>query len=328
MLHPILFGLYPVLFAYAHNLDFAPARTEIVILSALFGACAALLWIGLAGATGDWQKAGIGVSVFFLMFFSYGHLTSLIGVPLSGFRLFSVSLGMNRAPALVWIAVALIAVRWLRNLSREAAATATVFLNRFGVVLTLLVALNWATSEYSSAHAQNLGQPRSLPVAAASPAPRVVARLDLPDIYYIILDDYARADVLENLFHYDNSPFLNALRAKGFYVADRSHSNYSQTMLSLASSLNSMYLEDLQLPTVSTGSQRSGHVAMNVAAARYFEKGRAFGIDGTGLTRSRLPLAHMIQYSNTARTLQEHGYRFAAFTSGYGGVQLPNADVV
>lgn len=59
-----------------------------------------------------------------------------------------------------------------------------------------------------------------------------------PDIYYIVLDGYGRADVLEELYGHDNGPFLDGLRDRGFYVADEAYSNYAVTPLSLAGTLN------------------------------------------------------------------------------------------
>ncbi len=67
-----------------------------------------------------------------------------------------------------------------------------------------------------------------------------------PDIYYIILDGYGRNDVLEKYYRYNNSSFLKSLQDLGFYVADQSHSNYHRTQFSIASSLNSEYLDYLQ----------------------------------------------------------------------------------
>jgi hypothetical protein len=66
-----------------------------------------------------------------------------------------------------------------------------------------------------------------------------------PDIYYLVLDGYGRADVLKDVFGYDNQPFLTALEDRGFYVAPEASSNYSNTQLSIASSLNMRYLDDL-----------------------------------------------------------------------------------
>src|ERR1035437_726347 len=64
-----------------------------------------------------------------------------------------------------------------------------------------------------------------------------------PDVYYIILDMYTRADILRQVHKYDNSPFIQQLTAKGFYVGSCSQSNYGITTLSLSSSLNMDYLE-------------------------------------------------------------------------------------
>ena len=64
-----------------------------------------------------------------------------------------------------------------------------------------------------------------------------------PDIYYIILDGYGGSDVLKELYQVDNTPFIDYLMGKGFYVAGQSHSNYIQTIFSIPSALNFTYLE-------------------------------------------------------------------------------------
>ncbi len=63
-----------------------------------------------------------------------------------------------------------------------------------------------------------------------------------PDMYYIIMDGYAQGNVLQDLYHFDNSKFITALTEKGFYIAPESQSNYMQTTLSLASALNMSYI--------------------------------------------------------------------------------------
>ena len=75
-----------------------------------------------------------------------------------------------------------------------------------------------------------------------------------PDIYYIILDAYSRDDVLQDFYQYDNGPFISELEALGFYVARCSRSNYASTRLSLPSSLNMDYIDNLMssLPRIPT----------------------------------------------------------------------------
>lgn len=62
-----------------------------------------------------------------------------------------------------------------------------------------------------------------------------------PDIYYLVFDEYGRADVLQDYFEFDNTQFLQALQARGFYIAQQSTSNYPRTVQSVASTLNMDY---------------------------------------------------------------------------------------
>ena len=65
-----------------------------------------------------------------------------------------------------------------------------------------------------------------------------------PDIYYIILDEYAHMDTMKEFFDYDNSDFVNNLVDKGFFVADKSRTVSGSTERSIASSLNMEYISD------------------------------------------------------------------------------------
>jgi hypothetical protein len=58
-----------------------------------------------------------------------------------------------------------------------------------------------------------------------------------------MLDEHAREDVLLKYFGADNSKFIQGLKDRGFCVSDQSNSNYSQTLLSLPSTLNMKYLD-------------------------------------------------------------------------------------
>jgi hypothetical protein len=55
--------------------------------------------------------------------------------------------------------------------------------------------------------------------AKNAPIQELTRPQDPPDVYYFILDSYTRADLLKEAYGYDNSPFLDALRERGFYVA-------------------------------------------------------------------------------------------------------------
>ena len=67
--------------------------------------------------------------------------------------------------------------------------------------------------------------------AASLPSPPVPAPgTDLPTIVHIVLDGYSRADVLREVYGFDNTPFLEALKQRGFRIADKATSPFNQTL--------------------------------------------------------------------------------------------------
>lgn len=65
---------------------------------------------------------------------------------------------------------------------------------------------------------------------------------NLPDVYLIIADEYAGNKDLADIYGVDNTPFLDSLRQRDFFVANNSRSNYNYTTYSMASVLNMDYL--------------------------------------------------------------------------------------
>ncbi len=85
----------------------------------------------------------------------------------------------------------------------------------------------------------------SLPSAStpAKVAPtRSYSSSPLPDLICIVLDGYGRQDVLQRLYGLDNTPFLQELEKRGFYIARKSRANYIQTPLALSSAFNLDYI--------------------------------------------------------------------------------------
>ena len=115
-------------------------------------------------------------------------------------------------------------------------------------------------------------------------------------MFYIILDGHGRQDSIRRSIGYDDTAFVSGLRRRGFVVKDGARSNYVQTELSLASSLNMGFLPSL-LPNVD---------------AR---------------TTDRTPLADLIDDNEVARRFRAEGYRFLAVTSGFPPVRFTTADL-
>jgi hypothetical protein len=124
--------------------------------------------------------------------------------------------------------------------------------------------------------------PLAATVTAATPPPA-----DAPDVYVILLDGYARADVLEDTFDYDDSPFLDGLREDNFEVADQSHSNYLITNLSVSSFLNYREIGDIPAlkPLIADpAATEGGPVHRAIAEAAVLDDFRRLGYDTIGIS--------------------------------------------
>ena len=66
-----------------------------------------------------------------------------------------------------------------------------------------------------------------------------------PDVYYVVLDGYGRADFLEEEYGFQNADLVEFLENRGFVVAKKSIANYPFTLVSITSGLNATYLDDM-----------------------------------------------------------------------------------
>jgi hypothetical protein len=147
-------------------------------------------------------------------------------------------LGRHRQMVPLWLGVGALATWWVMRKIRNPQSFTPV-LNLLSIFL--LIYPSFQTISYSIQREKT----EKAALAAAQAKGTTLPLGYAPDIYYIILDAYGRADVLQEMFGYDNVPFLQSLESRGFYVAECSQSNYGQTMLSLTSSLNFNYLDSL-----------------------------------------------------------------------------------
>jgi hypothetical protein len=106
------------------------------------------------------------------------------------------------------------------------------------------------------------------------------------DIYYVVLDGFGQPDTLRNYYGLDLRSFVSFLRMKGFYVTEKAHSNYAQTFLSLASTLNLEYLD---------------------------ETAAAVGRD----SEDRRPLSRLIRFNRLMQSARKAGYEVVAIGSDY-----------
>jgi hypothetical protein len=282
ILHPFLIALFPVASLLARNAAHIPAGDGIRAALVSLVLAALVLWIVRIGLQ-DWHAAAALTSLGLLLFFSYGHVYNQI----EGQQLAGAAVGRHRFLATLWAGGLLVGAVWIwRRRSDLRRWTGPLNLIAAALLLIPVATLLFAAARGSRPPAE---------VSTTGGPSAVYPDQELPDIYYIIVDGYARDDVLRTVHRYDNQAFLQELAVRGFVFPARSRSNYANTALSLASALNLDYL-----PAVVPGLDPQ--------------------------SRDLAPLQEAIVHSVSRRLAEELGYEVVAFASGYRPTEWTDAD--
>ncbi len=282
ILHPIFFALYIVLALLANNIYEVEIIDSLrtVIFSAGLAVLLLLIWRPFLK---NWHRSGIMASLCVLLIGLYGHVYFL----LKPVTTFGIVIGRHRYLLIFWLVVLFLGVLLVARIREP--EKATKYLNPISSLLLLFPLM---TILSVTIQARFIDQDKLKPVNSESTLEWSSDKESPPDIYYIILDAYARQDVLKNRYGFDNSPFIDELLKRDFFVAKSSHSNYLSTRLSLSSSLNMIYLEEPE------GLRQ--------------ERDEKFTV--------------LIQKSNVRNQLEELGYSIVATTSSYPYTELTDAD--
>ena len=282
----LLAAIYPVLVLLAENigqvrLDAAsrPMLASILGGFLFYGA----MWLLVR----DPHKAGLLSIGAMLLFFSYGHVYELI----EGITILGINIGRHRMLFPIWAILAFVGTWIILRMRSTTWAPRLMIPLIIAVVIpiagiTVFEAQSWSDQRRREINIVELGLVGSIAKPEGS----------LPDIYYIILDGYARHDVMLDTYGFDDRYFLSDLEERGFVIASCSQSNYNHTDLSLASSLNFAYLDELN------GNDES-------------------------LSTNRTWVPPLIRTSQVRGILDDMGYEFIAFETGFPFTEITDADI-
>ena len=281
----LIFGaLFPVLFLFAQNAN-ELSGNEIWRALGVTVVVAVLLTFLLHYIYRSLSKSALVVLLGIFLFFSYGRMYQII-LSLGGFTVEDFSylwLGFVLFFGLLLGGVAV----WLRSIK----SIPIQFIKTLNIITLLLVVFQLVTAVPvvfgrmgTAEHSVETLKPEGGGQVIENPR----------DIYYLILDGYARADVMRELYGYDNSAFLAGLDSLGFYIADSARSNYCHTFLSLASSMNLDYIANI------------GH----------FDE----------LLHDRMPVGQRLLHNALVDKLHGYGYTFVSFASGLNYTEFEDAD--
>jgi hypothetical protein len=285
-LHPFLFGAYPVLSLLAHNIN------DVLIEDALRSLVVSLVGVAVLLVVfrlllRDWHRASLVTTLLVILFFSYGHLYSFLRYE----TILGNTFGRHRYLVLLWLIFSCVGTWLIWKKVRKP--------EKWSEALNVIVAIALAFPLYQIAVFEvRLASARANrdELTITSGDQELAGGEILPDIYYIILDEYARQDALKTYYLYDNSDFIQSLEDMGFYVAHRSQSNYASTEPSLGSSLNLDYLW-------------------------------ALGDDFVAGNKDRSELHQMVKDNKVRRILSDLGYMEITFETGHYHTEFVDADL-
>ncbi len=248
----VLFAVFPLLSLFAQN----QPEVEVTLLWRYLAVCVAIA-IVLFGLffliTRNSAKSGVVASLVVFGFFYYGMFLE------------------GRPPLFLalWLGLVLIGIVAVLRTNRDLASLTVVLI----VVATVMVVPQaFDVARYQADHPYiAASDPRLWPTDLAAPV--VSSGVELPDIYVISPDDYARTDILQQYFDYDEGAFVRQMEQRGFVFADDNRSPYSYSEMNMAALLNMDYLSNWPdlLPPESEDFNLVKRVSEDNRAARLLE---------------------------------------------------------
>jgi hypothetical protein len=240
ILYPFLFAIYPVVFLFAHNIEEVPITHFFLPLTAAF-LMSVLLWFLLGFYIKDKIKRALALFFFFFIFYTYSYFYDF---------LYNLGLGLNILTIKHYYLILFLLILWagLTYLIKKSTGKFHFTTKLLNIAAIFLIGYNFAailhfefknflldTSFNKKINKENIRNVDS-------------NTTHLPDIYYIILDEFSNLSTVKKLFHFDHSAFAQNLEKRGFYIAYNSKTRYYRTERSLAASLNMNYLESNSNP--------------------------------------------------------------------------------
>jgi len=290
-IYPIILSLLPALHLYVNNrVPIKYAYPTWIFIAIVIG----ILVFIIKTLTKSQKKAGIITAFIAIGFFYYELILRVFGSVFFTLGITKARIDLHSGTLLpllifgVWLILLINAVRFIIR------SDSIVYkLHIFFIVVTFFLTIspvisvgkiihssNKTKKEYNSSISQNL-----VLDLQENKEFQHNKKVTGPDIYYLIFDAFAGQKILTQYYDTDIMGFINQLEERGFYVAANSKTNYSQTICSLPSTLNMMYLDEISNTVTDQGNW--------------------------------YPLATKLQENLVSNYLDKNGYELITFSSGF-----------
>jgi len=228
-IHTFLFSLFPIMFFFQGNLHEIPFG-DVIFPLFLSISITFLSWVILRKFIGS-QRSGLILSLVIMSFINLGNIrffisdnpTESLQSSVEGQILVSILLLVN--------IIGIIYFLKKHRLDAKTSIANVISMTMIGVLIFSITSFSITTADDNS-----LANLSDIPVQISDVENK-------PNIYFIILDEYAGFIQLKNDFNFDNSNFSIELEKRDFFVGTESFSNYPNTSLSVPSIMNMIYFD-------------------------------------------------------------------------------------
>jgi len=244
-IHPFLVGIFPILIIYSQNIGRVEI-TELFLPVIIIVGLTIGLYYFLKLILKNENKSAIIVTLILIMLFSYGHIYYL----LSDVMIDEFDIGQNRYLIPAFGLVLGISIFFIIR-ARRVFDNATSILNVISIVFIIVAISNVAlvgaeiTSCDKCSNQEFFYEARDFSDYFESHEFSISKNQELPDVYYLILDEYARNDALLEYHDFSNNELTEFLEKKGFHIAKNSFANYPMSVQSIPATMNMDYINFL-----------------------------------------------------------------------------------
>ena len=283
ILHPILIALFPVFLIYSQNIHLILIQ-GIIFPTLIILVITIAMWVGIKFILKNTRKSALLTSLYVFLFFSYGIIFKILESNVNE----EYSVLIHVPLLIIYTVIAVLTTYYLVKTNRKL-DNITRITNVMSITLIVFVLFNIGIYNFENPSNNFQDETNSIILGDTFD--------NTPDVYYIMLDEYASLGTLDKFYNYDNTGFTKFLHAHNFYVTKSSHSNYAVTFLATASTLNMMHLDNLA------------------------------NVLGNDSVDQRIPY-EMINNNAVMQNFKSAGYQIYSFDSGWWGTRnLEIADV-
>jgi len=244
-IHPFLVAFFPILIIYSQNVGRIEIE-ELVLPTIVIVGPAIGLYYFLKSILKNENKSAIIVTLILVILFSYGHIYYL----LNDVMIDEFDIGRNRYLIPAFGLALGISIFFIIR-ARRVFDNATSILNVISIVFIIVAISNVAlvgaeiTSCDECSNQELFYETRDFSGYFETHKFSISENQELPDVYYLVLDEYARNDALVEYHDFSNHELTEFLENKGFHIAKNSFANYPMSVQSIPATMNMDYINFL-----------------------------------------------------------------------------------